>query len=116
VIRLLIDEDFNDHIIEGAFQRLPSLEAIRARDTGLRGRHDREVLAWAAEHNRILFTHDQCTMPKHAYERVIAGMRMPGVFVVGQDLPIIDAINDLILVAECSAEGEWDGQVKYLPL
>jgi len=26
------------------------------------------------------------------------------------------AIEDILLLAECSLEGEWDGQVRYLPL
>jgi hypothetical protein len=26
------------------------------------------------------------------------------------------AIEDILLIAECSLEGEWDGQVRYLPL
>lgn len=41
---------------------------------------------------------------------------MPGLFAVSQDLPIGRAIEDLLLLAECSYEGEWEGQVRYLPL
>jgi hypothetical protein len=31
-------------------------------------------------------------------------------------VPIGQAIEDLLLIAECSQEGEWEGQVRYLPL
>jgi hypothetical protein len=41
---------------------------------------------------------------------------MPGVFEVGASVPIGRAIDDLILIVECSLEGEWEGQVRYLPL
>jgi hypothetical protein len=41
---------------------------------------------------------------------------MPGVFEVATDLSIARAIDDLILIVECSLEGEWEGQVRYLPL
>ena len=41
---------------------------------------------------------------------------MPGVFVVSQDEAIGRIIEDLILLAECSTDGEWEGQVHYLPL
>jgi hypothetical protein len=41
---------------------------------------------------------------------------MPGVFEVGREVPIGAAIDDLLLLAECSVEGEWEGQVRYLPL
>ena len=26
------------------------------------------------------------------------------------------AIEDILLIAECSLDGEWEGQVRYLPL
>ena len=41
---------------------------------------------------------------------------MPGVFEVGPLVPIGRAIEDLALIEECSLEGEWEGQVRYLPL
>lgn len=41
---------------------------------------------------------------------------MPGVFEVGRSVPVGKAIDDLLLIAECSLPGEWEGQVRYLPL
>lgn len=41
---------------------------------------------------------------------------MPGVFQVGRDVQIRVAIEDILLLAECSREGEWEGQIRYLPL
>jgi hypothetical protein len=41
---------------------------------------------------------------------------MPGVFEVSQDVLLRTAIEDILLLAECSLEGEWEGQVRYLPL
>jgi hypothetical protein len=41
---------------------------------------------------------------------------MPGVVEVNRSVSIGLAIEDLLLLAECSAEGEWEGQVLYLPL
>jgi hypothetical protein len=35
---------------------------------------------------------------------------------VGQLLPIGGVIEDLLLLAGASLEGEWEGQVLYLPL
>jgi hypothetical protein len=31
-------------------------------------------------------------------------------------VPLGRAIEDLLLLAECRREGEWEGQVGYLPL
>ena len=41
---------------------------------------------------------------------------MPGIFEVSRNLPIGHAIEEILLLAECSLEGEWEGQVRYLPL
>ena len=61
-------------------------------------------------------SHDVSILRKHAYERAAAGLRMPGVFEVPNTLSIGRAIDDLFLLIECSLEGEWEGQVRYLPL
>lgn len=41
---------------------------------------------------------------------------MAGVFEIGRKVPVAVAIEELALIAECSVEGEWEGQVRYLPL
>ena len=115
-IRFLIDEDFDNDILRGVLRRLPGLDAMRVQDVGLSGAIDPEVLARAADDARLLLTHDVTTMKVHAYRRVAQGLSMPGVFEVPQSLPVGRAIDDILLIAECSIEGEWEGQVRRLPL
>lgn len=55
-------------------------------------------------------------MKSHAYARVAAGEPMPGVFAIPQAVPIASAIEEIILIGECSVAGEWEGQVRHLPL
>ncbi|MGD1860081.1 MAG: hypothetical protein ACFB0E_08940 [Leptolyngbyaceae cyanobacterium] len=55
-------------------------------------------------------------MTQYAYERVQAGLEMPGVFEISRSVPIGLAIEEVILIAEGSFEDEWEGQVQYLPL
>jgi hypothetical protein len=73
-------------------------------------------LEWAAVHRRVLLTHDVATITAFAYERVRAGKSMPGVFEVGRTVALRSAIDDIALLATCSQDGEWEGQVQYLPL
>jgi hypothetical protein len=73
-------------------------------------------LEWAAGQGRLLLTHDVSTITRYAYERIAAGQPMPGVFEVPRSMPVGKAIDDLLLLAEASREGEWEGQVRYLPL
>jgi hypothetical protein len=56
------------------------------------------------------------TITHYAYERVRTGKLMPGVFEISRKVPIGTAIEDILLLAECSDEGEWEVQVRYLPL
>ena len=51
-----------------------------------------------------------------AFERVRTDKPMPGLVEVAADLSLATAIEDLLLMAECSPPGEWEGQVIYLPL
>lgn len=114
--RFATDEDFNNRILRGLLRRRPGLDIVRAQDAGLGGRSDAEVLEWAASEGRVLFTHDVTTMKRYVDERVAAGLPMPGVFEVNQRAAIGQTIEDILLLAECSLEGEWEGQVRFLPL
>ncbi|MFN3761658.1 MAG: DUF5615 family PIN-like protein [Anaerolineae bacterium] len=116
MLRLAADENFNNDIIRGLLRRRPDLDIVRIQDVGLSGADDPEILEWAAKEGRVLLTHDAATITRHAYERVQAGKRMPGVFEVSRKVPLGVAIEDILLIAECSLEGEWEGQVRYLPL
>jgi len=116
VPRLAADENFNYDIVRGLIRRKADIDLVRVQDAGLSGASDPEVLEWAARQDRVLLTHDVSTLSKHAYERVAAGQPMPGVFEVGTGLSVARAIEDLLLIVECSFEREWDAQVRYLPL
>jgi hypothetical protein len=116
MFRLLADENFNGDIVRGLLLRQPHLDVVRVQDTDLAGIEDPAVLAWAAVNDRIVLTHDRATMPKFAYERVAHGARMPGVFVINDRLPAGLAIQEILLVVECTEPTEWREQVAYLPL
>jgi hypothetical protein len=116
MIRFLADEDFNRRILRGLKRRLLALDVVRVQDVGLMTQPDTEVLEWAANENRIILTHDVTTMSKHAFDRVEQGLKMSGVIEVSQNIPIGEAIEELILIAECSLENEWENQVIYLPI
>lgn len=116
MLRLVADENFNHAIVRGVLLRNPDIDLVTVQDAGFSGADDPTVLEWAARENRVLLTHDVATMTRHAYDRVEAGLPMPGVFEVGRKVAIGEAIEDILLLAECSEEGEWEGQVRYLPL
>ena len=116
MIRLLADENFNNNIVRGLLRREPEKDIVRVQDVGLSGADDPTVLEWAAQAERILLTHDVTTITRYAFERIKSSKPMPGVFEVNRMGPIGVAIEDILLIAECSLPGEWEGQVRYLPL
>jgi len=116
MIRLAADEDFNNHIVRGALRKNPDVDIVRVQDVGLSGASDPRVLEWAAQEERVLFTHDVNTMTKHAKQRATDDEPMPGLFAVPRDVPVGSAIEDVLLIAECSLEGEYEGQVRFLPV
>jgi hypothetical protein len=115
MLRLIADENFNNDILRALDRAVAELDLVRVQDVGLLGADDEVVLSWAAQENRILLTHDVSTMTEFAYERVRAGLPMPGVIEVPETMPVGIALQDLILIFECSRDNEWDSQVLYLP-
>jgi hypothetical protein len=116
MLRLAADENFNNDIVRGLRRRRPDLDIVRVQEAGLSGAVDHDVLEWAAREGRVLLTHDVSTMTRYAYERIEAGLPMPGVFQVSRGISLTLVIEDILLIAECSIAGEWEGQVRYLPL
>ncbi|MBW4445455.1 MAG: DUF5615 family PIN-like protein [Spirirestis rafaelensis WJT71-NPBG6] len=116
MVRFLADENFNNQIVRGILRRNPNVDIVRVQDMGLSEADDPTVLEWAAQHNRVVLTHDIATMTNFAYERIQADQAMPGLFEVSRGVPVGLAIEEILLIAECSLEGEWEGQVRFLPL
>jgi len=102
--------------LRGVLLQNPDIDLVRVQDVGLSGTDDPTVLAWAAQEGRIVLTHDVTTMITFAYQRIQSGLSMPGLFEVSRRVSVGLAIEEIILIAECSLEGEWEGQVRFLPL
>lgn len=83
---------------------------------GLRTFDDPAVLEFAAVEGRILLTHDVATMVTYAYERVAAGLPMPGVIEIPEVLPLSAVLEDLLLICQTSRPDDWSGRVTFLPL
>jgi hypothetical protein len=115
MLRLAADENLNNDIVRALVRRRPDLDIVRIQDANLSGEIDPLILQWCADNNRVL-THDVKTITKHAYERVAAGKAMPGIVEVPRDIPLGTAIEDILELAQYSLDGEWEGQILYLPL
>lgn len=116
-MRFLADENFDNLILRGVLRENPTFDVIRVQDTEIYQAADPEVLSWAAQEGRILLTHDVKTMTLHAYERIEAGLPMPGVIEVSkQRMSIGRAVAELLIIDGASDPAEWENVVAYLPM
>jgi hypothetical protein len=115
-LRLCADENFNGDIVRGILLRDPNVDLVRVQDVGLNGKDDSEILEWAAENNRIVLTHDKKTMTGPAFQRVEDGLPMCGLFIISSRCPIGVAIEEILMLIECSEQHEWNGRAVHLPL
>ena len=116
VIAFLVDQNFNEHIVDGLTRRDATLEFTHVRDVGLAATPDPAILEWAAARGLVLPTHDRKTIPPFVYARVAAGLPVPGVFLVSGDMPIGQAIDEIHLAVQCLSAEECKNIVTYFSL
>jgi len=116
VLRFVADVCFNGSVFRALQRSNPHLDIVRAQDVGLNGATDPRVLAWAAEQGRLVLSHDVNTLIGFANDRTRSGQRMPGLIEVPRSMSIARAVEDILILADCSAEGECEGQIIFLPL
>ena len=115
-IRFQADADLNRNIVKGVRLREPSIDFRTAEAAGLPGLLDPEVIEKAAGDARILVSHDKRTMITHFAQFLSRGKDSPGLFIVTQQTPLGDAINDLVLIWHASDPEEWKNRCVYVPL
>ena len=112
MLRLLADENLDHDLVRGALRRRPRLDLIRVQDVGLSETEDPDILAWTAQEQRVVVTHDVNTMTAFAMERVTRGEPMAGVFIIHQEATVLSRIiEDLLLLDDCNETAEWAGQI-----
>lgn len=116
MIRFAADENLNNNIVRGLLRRRPEIDVVRVQDVGLTGVADPQLLERCAAQDRIPLTNDVSTITKYANQRLAANQSTPGVIEIGRHIAVGAAIDDLILIAQCSDESEWANKIVYLPL
>jgi len=114
-VRFQADADFNQDIVRAVRRRAPAIDFQTAPEAGLAGLEDNVVLERAAQEDRVLVSHDRRTMPHH-FAAFVAVRTSAGVVLVPKNLPIRQAVEDLLLIWEASEAEEWMNQIDSLPL
>lgn len=108
------DYDFNQRIVRAVLYLHPTIDFQTAHKAGLEGLPDEQVLEIAAREGRILVSHDFSTMPGH-FVNFIAQQDSPGVILIAQDLPIKQAVEELVMIWGASEAEEWVNTITWLP-
>ena len=96
MLSLLADENIDPEIVAQVRLHIPDADFLHVGDVNLDRTPDPEILQWAADNARIVVTHDKSTMRPDAEARVRAGLPMPGLFVLHDDLPPGEKVRGLI--------------------
>ena len=113
MLRFLVDEGLEFALTAGV-RRDPDIDIVQAQEAGLTGMPDDVLLEWAAQENRIFLTRDARSAIGFAYERVQAGLPMPGVFVVPTPFDAGWVAEQISRHTYTSREDEWRYRVIHL--
>jgi hypothetical protein len=90
---------------------------LRAQDIpAVAGRDDHQLLGYATSENRVVVTHDFSTMVPAMLEVLHRAGRCAHIVLVPENLPVTTAVEDLLLLNDCSVQEDWGAGVLYLPL
>jgi predicted nuclease of predicted toxin-antitoxin system len=58
MLKIAVDENFDNDILKELLRQRPELDVVRVQDVGLISADDPPILEWAAQESRILLTHE----------------------------------------------------------
>jgi len=117
-LRYLIDENVNPLYPNQIKLKEPDIfiQVVGEPETPPKGTLDPEILCWCEENNFILVTNNRTSMPVHLADHIAVNRHIPGIFILNQNLSVGENIEELILVALASEDGEYQDRIVYLPL
>lgn len=116
MIRFLADENLSGTLQDALKQRLPNIDIVRVQDTSIYGAKDEEVLGYSADTKRVLLTHDKNTLIPLAYERIAAGLSMPGVIYIDKPFDFDLVIRDFDFILAVDEPEYFENKVLWAPI
>ena len=114
-VRFQADNDLNQNLVRAVRRHNLRIDFQTAPEANLHGLDDEAVLAFAANEGRVLVSHDLHTMPLH-FAEFISKQTSAGVILISQDLPLNQAVEELLLIWEASEAEDWVNSMLSIPL
>lgn len=117
-IKYLMDENLDPRYQIQLRRKEPNLVvwAVGDPNTPPKGTLDPDILLWCERYNFILVTNNRRSMPVHLTDHLIQKHHIPGIFQLNPSMSLGETIEELVLVALVSMEGEYSDRISYLPL
>jgi Domain of unknown function (DUF5615) len=117
-IKYLMDENVIPAYTKHMRRRRPDLVIWVVGEIGAPGLGtlDPEILIWCEEYDFILVTNNRKSMPGHLRDHIALDRHIPGIFLLNPELSIGQNIDELLLIADGSLDGEYQDQIIHLPL
>lgn len=113
-MRWLSDENFDNDIVRGVLRRSRGFDIVRVQDIDeISGQTDVVILAWATTQDRVVLTHDLSTMIPAMHEQRRRAPRCAPIVLVPDSLPTGSAIEEILLLDQCSIEADWAAAGRY---
>ncbi len=116
-LRFVIDECLlSERFLALLARMIPPLDYVWVGQEGPRcGTKDPQLLEWSQQHNRLIVTQDKTTLPEHLNAYAQAGGRCPGVLIVRDTADLTEVAELLVVIANCSWEGEFLNCHVFIP-
>ena len=117
-VRYLLDENLGFRLRKSLRHAAPQLTVWCVGDAGAPGlgTKDPEILVWCETYQFLLVTDNRRSMPVHLQAHLAAGHHVPGILVRRPGLSVSETIEELVLIWEAALPGEFQDQIRYLPL
>jgi hypothetical protein len=118
VLQYLMDENVSPIYAMQLRRKRPDLVVWRVGEIGMPslGTLDPEILVWCEDREVILVTNNRRSMPRHLADHLAEGRHVLGIFILNSGISIGQNIEDLLLIADVSLDGEYQDQIIHLPL
>ena len=121
-LQLLLDECLRSQGLWSAIAKHNSggetpFDVLRVGDPGAPGfeTHDPAMLAWAAEHSRVIVSQDCNSLPGHLEQFIADGNHSPGIVFLQPGRTYLDIVDAMSVVCHCCFPDELADSCIWLP-
>ncbi len=114
----LLDENVDPALKTALHQHWPEMVVWQIGDPGAPsyGTLDPDILHWCEDNDFSLVTNNRTSMPVHLRDHLLAGRRVPGIFILHKKMSLAETVNELALIWLATEPDEYTDLINFLPV